>query len=254
MWFGVVSLFPEMFRTATESGVLGRAVANGVLSLDVFNPRDFTTDRHRTVDDRPYGGGPGMVMMAPPLLAAIQAARQTAPGCTGDPGGSSPRVIYLSPQGRPLNQQRVAELAAESALVLVAGRYEGIDQRVIDNAVDEEISIGDYVLSGGELPAMVMIDAIARQLPGTLGNAASSVEESHLDGLLDYPHYTRPESVGGHVVPPELLTGDHAAVQRWRRQRALWRTWQSRPDMLVGRDWSQQDRELLAPLLERDEG
>lgn len=253
MWFGVVSLFPEMFRTATESGVLGRAVTSGVLSLEVFNPRDFTTDRHRTVDDRPYGGGPGMVMMAPPLLAAIEAARQGPPAGVRVRHDAAPRVIYLSPQGPRLNQQRVSELAAEPALVLVAGRYEGIDQRVIDHAVDEEISIGDYVVSGGELPAMVLIDAIARQLPGTLGNAASSVEESHLDGLLDYPHYTRPESVDGHVVPPALLTGDHAAVQRWRRQQALWRTWQSRPDMLVGRDWSQQDRDLLAPLLEQDE-
>lgn len=247
MWFGVVSLFPEMFRTATASGVLGRAVTHGVLEIELFNPRDFTADRHRTVDDRPYGGGPGMVMMAPPLLAAIAAARQACGG------GAAPRVIYLSPQGRRLDQGQVAELAAAPALVLVAGRYEGIDQRVIETAVDEEISIGDYVLSGGELPAMVLIDAIARQLPGTLGNAASSVEESHLDGLLDYPHYTRPEKVSGHVVPPVLLTGDHGAVQRWRRQQALRQTWERRPDMLVGRDWSGQDRELLTQMLASQE-
>ncbi|MBK80187.1 MAG: tRNA (guanosine(37)-N1)-methyltransferase TrmD [Gammaproteobacteria bacterium] len=241
MWFGIVSLFPEMFSTATSSGVLGRAVSAGVLDLSVFNPRDFTRDRHRTVDDRPYGGGPGMVMMVEPLLATIDAARAAAP--------APARVVYLSPQGRRLDQARVRELAAQPALILLAGRYEGIDERVVDAAVDEELSIGDYVLTGGELPAMVVLDAVSRHLPGTLGNAASSVEESHLDGLLDYPHYTRPEIAGGRAVPPVLLTGDHAAVQRWRRQQALRRTWERRPDLLVGRDWSAEDRALLAPLL-----
>lgn len=255
MWFGVVSLFPEMFGIATASGVLGRAMSSGVLSLEVFNPRDFTADRHRTVDDRPYGGGPGMVMMTEPLLAAIAAARQAwrrGSGSEGAGGAVEPRVIYLSPQGRRLEQHRVRELADEAALILLAGRYEGIDERVVESAVDEEISIGDYVLTGGELPAMVLIDAVSRCLPGTLGNAASAVEESHLDGLLDYPHYTRPEESAGRRVPPVLLTGDHGAVRRWRRQQALWRTWQRRPDLLAGRHWSPEDRELLAALLFRD--
>jgi tRNA (guanine37-N1)-methyltransferase len=248
MWFGVVSLFPEMFRTATEAGVLGRAVTGGVVRLEVFNPRDFTTDRHRTVDDRPYGGGPGMVMMTEPLLAAVTAAKSGWQRQAG-PGSAPPQVIYLSPQGRRLDQARVGELAGAEALILIAGRYEGIDERVIEAAVDEEISIGDYVLTGGELPAMVLIDALSRHLPGTLGNAASPVEESHLDGLLDYPHYTRPENSGGRAVPPVLLSGDHEAVRRWRRQQALWRTWLRRPDLLVARRWSREDRELLSPLL-----
>lgn len=247
MWFGVVSLFPEMFGIATDSGVLGRAVRSGVLTVEVFNPRDYTSDRHQTVDDRPYGGGPGMVMMAPPLLAAIDAARQRARTA----GADGERVIYLSPQGRPLDQRRVGELAQEPAraVILVAGRYEGIDQRVIDRAVDEQISIGDYVLTGGELPAMVLMDAVSRQLPGTLGNAESAVDESHLDGTLDYPHYTRPEWVDGRGVPPALLSGDHAAVRRWRQGAALLATWQARPDLLVGRRWSPEERAILSPLL-----
>lgn len=246
MWFGVISLFPEMFRAATASGVVGRAVTGGVLELALFNPRDFARDRHRTVDDRPYGGGPGMVMMVEPLLAAVEAAKAEWQK-RGE--GPAPRVIYLSPQGPRLDQCRVGELARRQALVLLAGRYEGIDERVIDAVVDEELSIGDYVLSGGELPAMVLIDAIARQLPGTLGNEASAAAESHLDGLLDYPHYTRPENAGGRVVPPVLLSGDHEAVRRWRRQQALWRTWQRRPDLLTGRRWSEEDRRLLSELI-----
>jgi tRNA (guanine37-N1)-methyltransferase len=219
------------------------------LKLELFNPRDHATDRHRTVDDRPYGGGPGMVMMVEPLLAAIAAAR-TAAG-SGD-AGAHPRVVYLSPQGRRLDQAMVRALAAEPALILVAGRYEGIDERVVEAVVDEEISIGDYVLTGGELPAMVLMDAVSRHLPGTLGNSASSVDESHLDGLLDYPHYTRPENVADRAVPPVLLAGDHGAIARWRRQQSLWRTWQRRPDMLVGREWSEEDQALLAELLEKN--
>jgi tRNA (guanine37-N1)-methyltransferase len=249
MWFGVVTLFPEMFRSLTAGGVLGRAVGAGVLRIEYFNPRAFATDRHNTVDDRPYGGGPGMVMMVEPVQAAIDAA--LAAGRSADATGSvRPRVIYLSPQGRRLDQGRVRALSAEPALILLAGRYEGIDERLIDAAVDEEISIGDYVLTGGELPAMVLMDALSRHLPGTLGNSASPVEESHLDGLLDYPHYTRPVNVAGRDVPQVLLTGDHGAIARWRRQQALYRTWQRRPDMLVGRDWSDADRALLAELLE----
>jgi tRNA (guanine37-N1)-methyltransferase len=251
MWLGVVSVFPEMFRTATEAGVLARAVANGVLNLQLFNPRDFTADRHRTVDDRPYGGGPGMVMRAEPLLAAIESAKLRWMAA-GAPGTAAPRVIYLSPQGRRLDQRGVVALARESALILLAGRYEGVDQRVVDAAVDDEVSIGDYVLTGGELPAMVLMDAVSRYLPGTLGNAASAVEESHLDGTLDYPHYTRPENTGSRTVPGVLLSGDHRAIRRWRRQQALALTWRRRPDMLVGRDWSAEDRELLAEWLAGD--
>ncbi len=250
MWFGMISLFPEMFRIATEEGVLGRAVANGVLEIEVFNPRDYTHDRHRTVDDRPYGGGPGMVIMTQPLLVAVAAAR-AAWARRGAAAAAS--VVYLSPQGRRLDQHGVAELARRPGLILLAGRYEGIDERAIELAVDEEISIGDYVLTGGELPAMVLMDAVSRQLPGTLGNAASAAAESHLDGLLEYPHYTRPESVAGRRVPAALLSGDHAAVARWRREQALWRTWQRRPDLLVGRSWSPEDRALLAPLIDDED-
>jgi tRNA (guanine37-N1)-methyltransferase len=257
MWLGVVTLFPEMFRSVTDEGVVGRAVSTGVLRLNLFNPRDYTSDRHRTVDDRPYGGGPGMVMMVEPLVAAIDGAaaawaRAASSAADGSPAPRRPKVVYLSPQGQRLDQARVRALAAEPALILVAGRYEGVDERLIESAVDEEISIGDYVLTGGELPAMVMIDAVSRQLPGTLGNWASSVEESHLDGLLDYPHYTRPENAAGRAVPSVLLTGDHGAIARWRRQQALWRTWQRRPDLLVGRDWSPADQALLAELLDKD--
>ena len=246
MRVAVVSLFPEMFEAATGSGVLGRALEMGVRSLELVNPRDFATDRHRTVDDRPYGGGPGMVMKVEPLLAAIDAAV----AAVRDAAEPRPHVVYLSPQGRRFDQAGARALAERSALVLVAGRYEGIDERVIEAVVDEELSIGDYVLTGGELPAMVVIDALSRHLPGTLGNAASSVAESHLDGLLDYPHYTRPENAGGRAVPPVLLAGDHGAVRRWRRQQALLRTWLRRPDMLAGRAWSDEDRALLLEILE----
>ncbi len=255
MWFGIVTLFPEMFSVATQSGVLGRAVANGVLELEFFNPRDYATDKHRTVDDRPYGGGPGMVMMVEPLLAAVTAAktaRASATARTSSRPALPPRVIYLSPQGRRLNQHRVQELAACEALILVAGRYEGIDERAIELVVDEELSIGDYVLTGGELPAMVLMDALARHVPGTLGNQASAVNESHLDGLLDYPHYTRPENARDRKVPRILLSGDHAAISRWRRKAALSKTWRQRPDLLTGQRVSDEDAQLLRELF--DEG
>ena len=238
MWVGIVSLFPEMITAIASVGVLGRAVQKGGLSIEAFNPRDHATDRHGTVDDAPYGGGPGMVMMARPLLACIDQAKSKAP--------SSPRVICLSPQGRRLDQAGVERLAAEPSLVLVAGRYEGIDERVLELAVDEEVSIGDYVLSGGELAAMVLVDAMCRLLPGTLGNSESAKCESHLDGLLEYPHYTRPETVAGLQVPALLLSGDHAAVARWRRTEALERTWQRRPDMLAARPLADEDTVLLA--------
>lgn len=238
MWIGVVSLFPELIADIAAVGVLGRAVQKGGLVIEAFNPREHAADRHGTVDDKPYGGGPGMVMMAEPLLAGIAQAKSNAP--------SPPRVLCLSPRGRRLDQAGVERLAAEQSLVLVAGRYEGIDERVLELSGAEEVSIGDYVLSGGELPAMVLVDAICRLLPGTLGNRRSTESESHLDGLLEYPHYTRPETVAGLKVPAVLLSGDHAAVERWRRGKALRRTWQRRPDLLAQRPISGADAALLA--------
>ena len=241
MWLGIVSLFPELIREVADAGVLGRAVRNGIVDLKVFNPRDFTSDKHQTVDDRPYGGGAGMVMLVEPLLAAVAAARDQAKRDVG----VLPRVVLLSPQAPRLTQAKVQALAETQALVLIAGRYEGVDERFVELAVDEEISIGDYVLSGGELPALVVMDALARLLPGALGNSASAIAESHLDGLLDYPQYTRPENVRGLGVPEILRSGDHRAVQRWRRQQALYQTWQKRPDMLAHRKLDDADMRLL---------
>ncbi len=241
LWIAVVTLFPELVRSLSSAGVLSRAVASGRLHIEVFNPRDFANDRHRSVDDRPYGGGPGMVMMVEPLMAAIEAAQAAARGATG----SAAHVICLSPQGRALDQQRVVELVGTKSMILVAGRYEGIDERVTKLAVDEELSIGDYVLTGGELAAMVLVDAMSRFLPGTLGNDASVCEESHLDGRLDYPHYTRPEEIRGLPVPEILLSGDHQAVEKWRRKESLKRTWARRPDLLTKRGLSDEEYELL---------
>lgn len=246
MWCGIVSLFPEMFLSLSDFGVLGRAVDRGVVTLESFNPRDFASDRHRTVDDRPYGGGPGMVLQVEPVIAAVSAAREAARAAVGE----DVPVIYLSPQGHRLTQQRVSSMAEQRGMILLAGRYEGVDERAISLAVDEEVSIGDYVLSGGELPALVVLDAVSRLLPGTLGNAASTEAESHLDGLLDYPHYTRPESTRGLNVPEVLLSGDHEAVRRWRRKMALLRTWQRRPDLLVGRPLDDEDVVLLRECFE----
>lgn len=236
MHIGVVTLFPPMFEAVTGYGVSGRAVKEGRLCVDLWNPRDFTRDRHRTVDDRPSGGGPGMVMLYDPLVAAIQAARAGVAGA---------RVLYLSPQGRRLDQAGVRELAERPGFVLVAGRYEGIDERVVDAVVDEEWSIGDYVLSGGELAAMVVIDAVTRLLPGALGHEDSAREDSFVDGLLDYPHYTRPELAGDRQVPTVLLSGDHGEVGRWRLKQALGRTWQRRPDLLAGLELGPERRALL---------
>jgi tRNA (guanine37-N1)-methyltransferase len=220
----VVTLFPELVHSVTGYGITGRAVTDGLLEVVTWNPRDWTHDRHRTVDDRPYGGGPGMVMLYQPLCDTLRAARAAAPA------GS--RVAYLSPQGRRLDHAGVLELAQRPGLILIAGRYEGIDERVIEREVDEEWSLGDYVLSGGELAAMVIIDCVARQLPGALGDAASAAQDSYVEGLLDYPHYTRPERVEECAVPGVLLSGDHAAIARWRRKQALGRTWQRRPELL----------------------
>jgi tRNA (guanine37-N1)-methyltransferase len=229
MQFDVVSLFPEMFAALTQSGVTRRAFEQKLWTLETWNPREFTQDRHRTVDDRPYGGGPGMVMMAKPLEATIAAAkaRQVALGLP------APRVVFMSPQGKPLTHERVMQLKDEPGLVVLCGRYEAVDQRLLDRCVDEEISLGDFVLSGGELPAMALMDAVVRQLPGVLGDDASAIEDSFVNGLLDSPHYTRPESYEGVDVPPVLMGGNHAEIIKWRRQRMLEATWKKRPDLLV---------------------
>ena len=239
--FDVVTLFPQMFEAVTASGVIGRAREKGFYQLVAWNPRDFAHNAYRTVDDRPYGGGPGMVMMPEPLGKALAAARQRQRST----GVKQPRVIHLSPQGRLLNHHLVMELAAEQGVVLLAGRYEGVDERVIGRKVDYEISIGDYVLSGGELAAMVVIDCIVRQLPGVLGDAESASQDSFVNGLLDCPHYTRPEVYEGEPVPPILLSGNHAEIRRWRLKQALGRTWQRRPDLLLQRALSDDARGLL---------
>lgn len=239
-WIGLISLFPEMFRAITDSGITGRAVRNGLVELEFWNPRDFTEDAYRRVDDRPFGGGPGMVMLIEPLRRSIAAAKAAALA-----KGRHPKVVYLSPQGRVMDQDGVRELAAEQALILLCGRYEGVDERLIRREVDAEWSLGDYVLSGGELPAMVMIDAITRLLPGALGSEASAEEDSFADGLLDCPHYTRPEVYEGEEVPAVLLSGDHAAIRRWRRRQSLERTLKRRPDLLARAALDKEQRKLL---------
>ncbi|MBU6490067.1 MAG: tRNA (guanosine(37)-N1)-methyltransferase TrmD, partial [Burkholderiales bacterium] len=228
MQFDVVTLFPEMFRAVTEWGITSRAAKQGRFGLRTWNPRDFTSDNYRTVDDRPYGGGPGMVMLAKPLEAAIGAAKaaQAAQGVAGT------RVVMMSPQGATLDHERVMRFAQEPGLVLLCGRYEAIDQRLIDRCVDEEVSLGDFVLSGGELPAMALMDAVVRQLPGVLGDAQSAVQDSFVDGLLDCPHYTRPEEYEGKRVPDVLLGGHHAEIEQWRRKEALRNTLAKRPDLI----------------------
>jgi len=239
--YDVITLFPEMFAALSGSGITRRAQERGLYELGFHNPRDFATDAHRTVDDRPYGGGPGMVMLAEPLRQSIAEARTAQEAALGASG----RVIYLSPQGRRLDHARVLELAAEPGLVLLCGRYEGVDQRLLDREVDEEISLGDFVLSGGELPAMVLLDAIVRQLPGALNTAGSAQEDSFVDGLLDCPHYTRPEVYAGERVPEVLLSGNHAAIRRWRLKQALGNSWLRRPDLLAGRVLSKTELNLL---------
>lgn len=233
----VISLFPEMFSAISEYGITSRAVKQGLLQLTCWNPRDYTTDRHHTVDDRPFGGGPGMVMKIKPLEDALVQAKAAA--------GEKAKVIYLSPQGRQLNQSAVRGLANEEALILIAGRYEGIDERFIETYVDEEWSIGDYVLSGGELPAMVLIDAVTRLLPGALNHADSAQEDSFSDGLLDCPHYTRPVRYAGKDVPEVLLSGNHEHIRRWRLQQALGRTAERRADLLDSRSLSGEEKMLL---------
>ncbi|GAA5315331.1 MAG: tRNA (guanosine(37)-N1)-methyltransferase TrmD [Candidatus Pelagadaptatus aseana] len=237
----IVTLFPEMFQAVTDFGVTGRAVKQGLVEINIWNPRSFTHDRHETVDDRPYGGGPGMLMMIQPLRDAIAAARQWA-----EQDDATCQVVYLSPQGEPLRQPLAEQLAqAEHNLVLIAGRYEGIDERLIELEVDAEISIGDYVLSGGELGAMVVMDSVIRLLPGALGHAQSAEQDSFTDGLLDCPHYTRPEVYEGRQVPPVLLSGNHEHIRRWRLQQALGRTWQRRPDLLENKELTVEQQQLL---------
>ena len=237
----VVTLFPEMVSGAVRYGVLGRAVDRGLLSIGTEDPRAHTSDVHHTVDDRPYGGGPGMVMKPAPLLAAIAAAQGRVPA-------GSPR-IYLSAQGEPFSQSLAAGMAKLPGMVLVAGRYEGLDERVIRLGIDRELSVGDYVLSGGELPALTVIDAVARLLPGALGDERSSEEDSFVAGLLDWPHYTRPEMYEGLAVPPVLLSGNHADIRRWRLQQAVIRTWQRRPDLIENAKLADEARRLLDEFL-----
>ena len=243
MWIGVVSLFPEMFRAISENGVTGRAVKNNLLSIECWNPRDFTLDKHRTVDDRPYGGGPGMLMMVQPLRDAILAAKQAALAA-----GHEAKVIYLSPQGQRLAHSGAQSLSSCEALILVAGRYEGVDERVIESLVDEEWSVGDYVLSGGELPAMVLIDAVVRFVPGVLGHVLSAEQDSFSQGLLDCPHYTRPEVLDGKQVPSVLLSGDHEKIRLWRLKQSLARTKHRRPDLLNNLALTDEQVKLLAAL------
>jgi tRNA (guanine37-N1)-methyltransferase len=241
MQFDLITLFPEMF-VALDYGVTGRAKENGLISLDFWNPRDYTKDSYHKVDDSSYGGGPGMVMSFEPLHLAIQAARKA--------NNESPLVIYLTPQGKLLDQSLISKFVGQKHLVLLAGRYEDIDKRLIDAEVDMEVSIGDYVLSGGEMAAMVVIDAITRQLPGALGDADSAKQDSFIDGLLDYPHYTRPERIAGYSVPKVLLSGDHAAIARWRRKQALGRTWTRRPELLEKIELTADDSMLLNEFIE----
>jgi len=240
MRFGIITLFPEMFAAVTDNGVVGRAVKHNMLSLQCINPRDFTEDKHRTVDDRPYGGGPGMLMKVEPLEKALVAMKAKLP---------SAKVIYMSPQGNRFDQAAAQSFSQREELIVLAGRYEGVDERLLRAQVDEEWSVGDYVLSGGELPAMIVIDAVARLLPGVLGHPDSAVEDSFVDGLLDCPHYTRPEVYKDEAVPSVLLSGDHAAIKRWRRKQALGRTFERRPDLLKGRTLCDEDENLLADYL-----
>jgi len=245
MQIGVITLFPEMFDAVIDYGISSRAVDNGLLQLTCWNPRTFTSDRHQTVDDRPYGGGPGMVMKIGPLRAAIAEARAQLPQA---------KVIYLSPQGRRFDQRGAVELAQCEQLIFIAGRYEGIDERVIEIEVDEEWSIGDYVLSGGELAAMVMIDAVTRLLPGALGDEQSAQQDSFTDGLLDCPHYTRPEEYEGRRVPDVLTGGNHELIRRWRLKQALGRTWLRRPELLHQRELDKEQQRLLDEFIREQNG
>ncbi len=237
MRFDVVTLFPEMITAAASYGVTGRAIEREIVSLSVWNPRDYTHDKHKTVDDRPYGGGPGMVMKYQSLHDAVNDAKQA--------GSGTAKVVYLSPQGKPITQALLSEACDISQLILVAGRYEGVDERFVDRDCDDEWSVGDYVISGGELAALIVIDAVTRLLPGVLGHKESALQDSHMNGLLDYPHFTRPEQLEACSVPDVLLSGNHADIERWRMKQALGRTWQRRPDLLKNKNLSAEQEYLL---------
>jgi tRNA (guanine37-N1)-methyltransferase len=237
MRFDVVTLFPEMITAAASYGVTGRAIEREIVALSVWNPRDYTHDKHRTVDDRPYGGGPGMVMKYQPLHEAVKSAKQA--------GSGTAKVVYLSPQGKQITQALLSETCGISQLILVAGRYEGVDERFVEMDCDDEWSVGDYVISGGELAALTVIDAVTRLLPGVLGDEDSAQQDSHMNGLLDYPHFTRPEQLEGCSVPEVLLSGNHADIERWRMKQALGRTWQRRPDLLNKKNLSAEQENLL---------
>ena len=241
MWFGIITLFPEIFA-ALNYGIPARAVKDGLLKIDLWNPRDFTQDKHRTVDDRPYGGGPGMIMMAPPLQAAIHAAKAAAP--------LKPTVIHLSPQGKKFTQEAAEELLAKKNLLLVAGRYEGIDERLLSLETDEEWSVGDFILSGGEIAAMTMIDVITRLIPGALGHEDSVAQDSLSSGLLKYPQYTRPESFQDLSVPEVLTSGNHQAIERWRLKESLGKTWLKRPDLLLKKTLDKFQLKLLMEFIQ----
>ena len=241
--FDVVTLFPEMLAAVTASGITARALQRGLWQVQAWNPRDFTTDAYRSVDDRPYGGGPGMVMLGEPLEKTLDAVRAAGGGA----------VLYLSPQGRRLDHAKVVEVAGRKAVTLLCGRYEGVDERLLRRRVDEELSLGDFVLTGGELAAMALIDAVVRQLPGALGDEESAVEESFADGLLDCPQYTRPEQFAGERVPEVLLSGHHENIRRWRLKQSLGRTWLRRPDLIAARRLSEEETRLLDEF-QREEG
>jgi tRNA (guanine37-N1)-methyltransferase len=243
MQLGIVTLFPEMFAAVTEHGISGRAVRSGLMNLELFNPRDYTTDKHRTVDDKPFGGGPGMLMKTEPLIASIAAARQVV--SQKQTVGEKARVIYLSPQGKTLKQDSIIDLAKRESMVLLCGRYQGIDNRVLENEIDEEWSLGDFVISGGELAAMTLIDAMTRFQPGALGDEGSALEDSFSNGLLHSPEYTRPQSIAGSDVPEVLLSGDHEAIRKWRMKQSLGATWLKRPDLLQAMSLEIEQEELL---------
>ena len=249
MRFDVVTIFPAMFDALSRHGITRRALEEKLFELALWDPREFTTDNYRRVDDRPYGGGPGMVMMPEPLQAAIDAAK----GAQRASGVEAPKVVLMSPQGERLTESLVKKLAEEKGLVLVAGRYEGIDERLVAESVDLEVSIGDYVTSGGELPAMVLVDCLVRRLPGSLNDAESATQDSFSQGLLDWPHYTRPEEWKQGRVPDVLLSGNHAAIARWRRKQALGRTWVRRPDLVDEKSLSREDRQLLEEYLREEQ-
>jgi len=241
VWFGIITLFPEMFQ-ALKSGITGKALRDQLISIDTWNPRDFATDKHKTVDDYPYGGGSGMLMMAEPLKAAINAAKESAT--------QTPTVVYLSPQGKCLHQKNLKEFIDKQSIILIAGRYEGIDERIIQQEIDEELSIGDYVLTGGELPAMVLIDALTRLIPGTIGDPDSVTQDSITTGLLKYPQYTRPEIFNDLSVPPVLLGGHHEKIKKWRLKKSLGQTWLKRPDLLTKKSLTQEESDLLSEFIE----